>query len=165
MQGFASALSTGKDTAEAREEFCMTSYHKDYDRADGGDDDDDDDFEMHSYVPYYVEPGLYPAEFTDWKRLTTQYGERCRWIFKLTQKKHKGNVVDGLGPLQAGDKNNSGKILRGLTGQPLDPQKGVKIKKLFGTTGQVVVEDGDKPNTCKVVGFVLPNDDDDDDDE
>lgn len=143
----------------------MSTYHKDNDR-DGGseyDDEDDGDFSMGSNPPpYYAPPGAHAAEFIKYELIQTQHGRKVKWIFKLLNKKHEGNSVDGLGPLKAGSGNSSGRILRGLTGKPLDPEANVKLKKLYGTKGKVILKDGTANNTCNVTDFFQEGDDDDD---
>ena len=141
----------------------MANHHEDYDDDDDGSVEDNGDFSMGSSPPpHYAPPGAHSAEFIKYELIKTMYGPKVKWIFKLLAKKQNGGAVDGLGPLKAGDSNASGKILRGLTGKPLDPEANVKLKKLYGTKGKVILKDGKAAGTCNVVDFYQEGDDDDD---
>jgi hypothetical protein len=140
----------------------MSQDNPDY-KSGKGNGGDDEDFEMGSFVAYCVPPGSYEAEFFKVKKIQTMHGEKIKWIFKLLKKKHNGNLVDGLGPLEAGERNNSGRILQGLTNEPLDPKQKVKLSDFYGTRGKVTIAKGTTEGTCNVVDFHQEEPEDDED--
>ena len=133
------------------------------------DDDDGDDFKPEVYKPYYVPPNVYRAKLKSWKKhdFKGDTGKKLIFQFELLAKKHNGELVPGMGDLQATPGNVTGRLISGMTGMQLSSKNMPGLNSLIGTEGWASIRDvkNKKGEKCTVWDFSLqkPGEEEDDD--